>query len=66
MLEAALTVLEGSMRYFTLDWFRGYSQLPLHEDSRETFSIMTHRGFNTPTRVLMGGANSVAYLPARG
>ncbi|POM75925.1 LOW QUALITY PROTEIN: GapPol Polyproteinlike [Phytophthora palmivora] len=50
ILESALSL----ERYFTLDWFRGYWQLPLHPESQEMFSIMTHRGIITPTRVLMG------------
>ncbi|GMF43964.1 unnamed protein product [Phytophthora fragariaefolia] len=61
MLESALGLLEGTSYYFTLDWFRGYWQLPLHKDSQEMFSIMTHRGIITPTRVLMGGTDAVAY-----
>ncbi|KAE8980295.1 hypothetical protein PR002_g24168 [Phytophthora rubi] len=61
MLESALGLLEGTSCYFTLDWFRGYWQLPLHKDSQEMCSIMTHRGIITPTRVLMGGTDAVAY-----
>ncbi|GMG18103.1 unnamed protein product [Phytophthora fragariaefolia] len=61
MLDSALGLLEGSSCYFSLDWFRGYWQLPLHVDSQEMFSIMTHRGIITPTRVLMGGMDAVAY-----
>ncbi|POM64291.1 LOW QUALITY PROTEIN: Putative retroelement [Phytophthora palmivora] len=61
ILEAVLTLLEGSSCYFTLDWFRGYWQLPLLKDSQEMFSIMTYRGIITPTRVLMGGMDAVAY-----
>ncbi|KAG6622734.1 Retrotransposon protein, Ty3-gypsy subclass [Phytophthora cinnamomi] len=60
-LESALGLLEKSTCYVTLDWFRGYWQLPLHRDSQEMFSIMTHRGIITPTRVLMGGTDAVAY-----
>ncbi|KAH9086264.1 hypothetical protein LEN26_020293, partial [Aphanomyces euteiches] len=33
-LDAALTVLVGSRVFFTLDWFKGYWQLALHEDSQ--------------------------------
>ncbi|OWY97227.1 Retrotransposon protein, Ty3-gypsy subclass, partial [Phytophthora megakarya] len=61
ILESALGLLEGSSCYFTLDWFRGYWQLPLHPESQEIFSVMTHRGIITPTRVLMGGMDAVAY-----
>ncbi|KAG6608816.1 DEAD-box ATP-dependent RNA helicase 36 [Phytophthora cinnamomi] len=61
ILEAALGLLEGWTCYFTLDWFRGYWQLSLDPASQEMFSIMTHRGIITPTRVSMGGIDSVAY-----
>uniref|UniRef100_H3GWP3 Reverse transcriptase domain-containing protein n=1 Tax=Phytophthora ramorum TaxID=164328 RepID=H3GWP3_PHYRM len=60
-LEADLASAEGSEDYFTLDWWRGYWQLPLDEESQELFTIITHRGMVTPTRVLMGSSDSVAY-----
>lgn len=60
-LDTALTQLEGSEVYFNLDWFRGYWQLPLHEDSQEIFSFVTHRGVFTPKRVPMGATDAVAY-----
>ncbi|OWZ13086.1 hypothetical protein PHMEG_00013656 [Phytophthora megakarya] len=60
-LEVTLGLLDVSKVYFKLDWFRGYWQLPLHVDSRELFTIMTHRGMVMPTRVLVGGTDSVGY-----
>lgn len=60
-LESDLGKVEGSSCYFTLDWFRGYWQLPLAEESQELYTIITHRGMYTPTRVLMGASDAVAY-----
>ncbi|POM71351.1 CRN2-like protein [Phytophthora palmivora] len=60
-LEADLASVEGSEDYFTLDWWRGYWQLPLDEESQEMFTIITPRGMVTPTRVLMGSSDSVAF-----
>ncbi|KAF0735460.1 hypothetical protein Ae201684P_022348 [Aphanomyces euteiches] len=47
--------------YFTLDWMKGYWQLPLHPESQEYYSFMTPLGVITPTRVLMGQSHAVAY-----
>ena len=60
-LESAPASVEGSKVYFAIDWFRGYWQLPLHPDSQELYTIMTARGMITPTRVLMGCTDAVAY-----
>ncbi|KAF0753724.1 hypothetical protein AaE_005604 [Aphanomyces astaci] len=48
--------------YFTLDRTKGYWQLPLHADSQMYFSFMTPFGVYTPTRVLMGQTDAVAYF----
>ncbi|KAH9141743.1 hypothetical protein AeRB84_014110 [Aphanomyces euteiches] len=53
-LDSAVACLVGTKAYFTLDWTKGYWQLPLHADSQEFFSFMTPFGVYTPTRVLMG------------
>jgi hypothetical protein len=60
-LEVAMGVLKDSKVYFTLDWMKGYWQLPLHPDSQEYYSFMTPIGVVTPTRVLMGQSDAVAY-----
>ena len=60
-LESAPACVEGSSAYLLLDWFRGYWQLPLAEESQELYTVMTDRGLYTPTRVLMGSADAVAY-----
>jgi len=45
---------------FVLNWFRGYWQLPLHPNSQELYSFVTHRGIYTSTRVPMGAIDAVA------
>ncbi|KAJ8558820.1 hypothetical protein ON010_g8629 [Phytophthora cinnamomi] len=60
-IEVALSSLEGSEYYFVLDWFRGYWQLLLALACQEMFTIMTHKGMYTPTRVPMGATDSVAH-----
>ena len=60
-LESAMGKVERARHFFNVDWFRGYWQLPLHPDSQEMYSIMTHRGVWTPTRVMMGQTDAVAY-----
>ncbi|KAF0729338.1 hypothetical protein Ae201684_013084 [Aphanomyces euteiches] len=60
-LEVAMAVLRDSKVYFTLDWMKGYWQLPLHPESQEYYSFMMPIGVVTPTRVLMGQSDAVAY-----
>jgi hypothetical protein len=50
--------------FFILDFFKGYWQLPLHPSCQEMFSFLTDLGVYTPTRVLLGGSDSVAYCQA--
>ncbi|KAE8886173.1 hypothetical protein PF003_g29779 [Phytophthora fragariae] len=64
ILEIIIGELEGATVFFSLDWFRRYWQLPLHPDSQEFFTFITHRGMYTPTRVPMGVKDSVAYCQA--
>ncbi|KAH9182886.1 hypothetical protein AeNC1_015138, partial [Aphanomyces euteiches] len=64
LLEVVLDQLQGAQVFFSVDFFKGYWQLPLHEESQEYFSILTDEGVYTPTRVLMGGSDSVAYCQA--
>ncbi|KAE9332596.1 hypothetical protein PR003_g14435 [Phytophthora rubi] len=61
VLEVVIGELEGAHVFFVLDWFRGNWQLPLHPDSQEYFTFVTHRGMYTPTRVPMGATDAVAY-----
>uniref|UniRef100_H3H500 Chromo domain-containing protein n=1 Tax=Phytophthora ramorum TaxID=164328 RepID=H3H500_PHYRM len=64
MLEVILGYLYGSRYYFLLDFFKGYWQFLLSLSSQELFSFLTDMGVVTPTRVLMGGSDSVAYCQA--
>jgi hypothetical protein len=59
--EAEMADLEGSTCYFTVDGFKQFWQEGLAENSREMLSIVTPAGIYTPTRVLMGATDSVAY-----
>jgi Reverse transcriptase (RNA-dependent DNA polymerase) len=61
-LESQLASLAGSKYFATFDLLQGYWQLPLHPDAQECQSFTTHEGIFTPTRVLHGNYNSVAYL----
>ncbi|EGZ26620.1 hypothetical protein PHYSODRAFT_397799, partial [Phytophthora sojae] len=58
ILEAAFEQLRGSSQYFSLDFFKGFWQLAMALLCQEIYSILTEEGVITPTRVLMGGANS--------
>ncbi|KAH9152781.1 hypothetical protein AeRB84_004849 [Aphanomyces euteiches] len=60
-LDSAMACLVGTKACFTLDWTKRYWQLPLHADSQEFFSFMRSFGVYTPTRVLMGQTDAVAY-----
>ena len=51
-LDAAMVVLVGTKSYFSMNWTKGYWQLPLHPDSQVLYSFMTPWGVYTPTRVL--------------
>ncbi len=64
ILEVVMDHLQGAKVFFVIDFFKGYWQLPLAEASQELFSILTDEGVYTPTRVLMGGSDSVAYCQA--
>ena len=61
MLEVILDHVAGASLFFSLDFFKGYWQFMLDKDSQELFSFLTDEGVYTPTRVLMGGSDSVAY-----
>jgi hypothetical protein len=60
--EAEMADLEGSTCYFSVDGFKQFWQENLAENSREMLSIVTPAGIYTPTRVLMGATDSVAYM----
>ncbi|OWZ02136.1 LOW QUALITY PROTEIN: hypothetical protein PHMEG_00026351, partial [Phytophthora megakarya] len=62
ILETVFEQLRGTSRYFSLDFFKGFWQFAMAEWCQEIYSILTEEGVITPTRVLMGGTNSVAYV----
>ncbi|KAG3098431.1 hypothetical protein PI125_g15326 [Phytophthora idaei] len=62
VLEVVFDRLRGSSRYFSLHFFKGFWQFAMAVWCQEIYSILTEEGVMTPTRVLMGGANSVAYV----
>jgi hypothetical protein len=64
MLEVVLDHLAGASLFFSLDFFKGYWQFKLDPESQEILSFLTDQGVYTPTRVLMGGSDSVAYCQA--
>lgn len=53
--------LFGARVFFSLDCFKGHWQFLLAHACQEYFSFLTDEGVFTPTRVLMGGSDSVAY-----
>jgi hypothetical protein len=64
LLEVVLNHMQRATVFFSLDFFKGYWQLPLHPSCQEMFSFLTDLGVYTPTRVLMGVSDSVAYCQA--
>lgn len=60
--EAMLSTLAGSKVWFNLDFLHGYWQFPLSKSSQECQSFHTPFGVFTPTRVLHGATNAVAYF----
>ena len=59
--EAEMADIEGSTCFAGFDGFSQYWQESTAENSRELLSIVTPSGIYTPTRVLMGATDAVAY-----
>lgn len=64
ILDVVFDRLRASKSYFSLDFFKGFLQFAMAEHCQEIYSILTEDGVVTPTRVLMGRTNSVAYVQA--
>ncbi|KAE8983544.1 hypothetical protein PF011_g21139 [Phytophthora fragariae] len=64
MPEVVLGHLREAKFFFALDFFKGYWPFLLDPSCQELFSFLTDMGVFTPTRVLMGGTDSVAYCQA--
>ena len=62
ILEVCLMHLSGKQYFSTIDLFKGYWQFPLHPDSQEYFSFMTHNKVYTPTRLVQGDTGTVEYF----
>jgi hypothetical protein len=57
LLEVVLNHMQRATVFFSLDFFKGYWQLPLHPSCQEMFSFLTDLGDYTPTRVLIAGTD---------
>ena len=58
-LEVVLYNVRGSKTFVAFDFFKGYWQFALDKSCQELFSFATDFGLFSPTRVLMGGSDSV-------
>lgn len=59
LIEGIFDHLQGSGLYCLLDFFEGYGQFLLDESCQELFSFLIDMDVYTPTRLLMGGKDSV-------
>ena len=64
-LDALVNELAESKYFFSLDAFKGFWYMPLHEEDMEMFSFKTHKGVYTPTRSMQGALNSATLYQAR-
>lgn len=64
VLEAVLAFLAAARCFFNLDADKMFWQLPMDEETQELYTIMTTFGMFSPTRVLMGQTNAVAFCQA--
>ena len=61
VLEVVMARLKAAKVFFCIDWFKGFWQLPLHENSREMYTIMGIDEMVESNRVLMGQTDAVAF-----
>eukprot|EP00918_Siedleckia_nematoides_P089170 GHVU01196031.1.p1 GENE.GHVU01196031.1~~GHVU01196031.1.p1 ORF type:complete len:155 (+),score=5.18 GHVU01196031.1:67-531(+) len=61
-IEENLTHVNGARFFAVIDMIDGFNQCPLHENSREIFSILVKSGIYTPKRVPQGSKISPAYF----
>ncbi len=64
IIDVILEYLRKAKVFCDLDLFKGFWRLPLHPESQGFYSFQTDRGVHTPTRVLIGGSDSVAFCQA--
>ncbi|CEP02410.1 hypothetical protein PBRA_008994 [Plasmodiophora brassicae] len=58
-LDVVLMYLRTATIFMLFDAFKGYWQFPLHVDSQEVCSFMTHEGNFTPKRIMQGICDAV-------
>ncbi|XXQ35702.1 Reverse transcriptase domain-containing protein [Plasmodiophora brassicae] len=58
-IDIILTYLRSATIFMLFDAFKGYWQFPLHPDSQEACSFMTHIATFTPRRIIQGIADCV-------
>ncbi len=58
-LDIILGYLRNAQIFILLDAFKGYWQFPLHADSQEACSFMTHEAVFTPRRIIQGICDAV-------
>ncbi|KAJ0397605.1 hypothetical protein ATCC90586_008182 [Pythium insidiosum] len=63
-LDVDLERVAGSRCFGLFDFIKGYWQLPLHPESQEVLSYMTHRRIYTPRRVPQGCSDAALYFQA--
>ena len=63
-LEDEASLFAVATAWCTLDMLQGYWQVPLSEDAREMFTMVTPGGWLTPHRVLPGVLNATGYFQA--
>lgn len=64
-INSECTDFSGSKFFASIDFCSGYWQLPLHENSQDDFSFITHEGIFSPTRTAQGAKNSSSNFQSR-
>lgn len=64
-LAMVTSKVSGSVAFEKFDLFKGFWQLPLHEECQEIFSFMTEDGVYTSTRVPQGAVDLALHFQAQ-
>lgn len=64
-MSAVTSKVKGALSFGTFDLFKGFWQMPLHDDSQELFSFVTEDGVYTPTRVPQGAVDSALHFQSQ-
>lgn len=62
ILPVIMEHVKGAKHFGTFDFINGFWQLPLHRDSQEILSFVTHEKVYTPTRVPQGCMDAPIYF----